>query len=337
MAVVGTSTTTASTAKLISLRHARYHAGLGGLLRFTAMFTTGVAATEQYVGLADETGSSAAFKNGLMVGYDGDTFGFHRFVNDAKVSVAQSSWDNVPASFDPTKLNVYYIQFQYLGAGRINLFVENPVTGDMDLAHSIIYAGLNTTPSMYNPNFEFTMWAANKATSSDLVVKSASYAFFVEGKSFPTELHQPLQSSGVQQKTSVTTEVAIFTIGNKTSYASKTNFIDIVIELVTASIEASSANNLGQIRLVKNASLGGTPSYSDINANNSVVEIDTAGTTVTGGVEIFPSALAGKNDKIAANVKVHEIILAPGETLTVAGLSANSATIDAAVLWRELF
>ena len=45
-AVVGSSTTTASTALFQSKQHAKYRAGLGGVARFTALFTTPVAVTE---------------------------------------------------------------------------------------------------------------------------------------------------------------------------------------------------------------------------------------------------------------------------------------------------
>lgn len=346
MAVLGTSTTTASDALFQSKRHAKYHSGLGGLQRFTALFSTGVAATDQLIGLADEIGSSATFKNGYMIGYNNsDTIGIHRFANDGVETILQSAWDDsldgTGASgmvADFTKLNVFEIRFQYLGAGEIQFCIENPKTGSFFIFHKIKYANSSTVPSCFNPNFNFTMWVDNKATSSDIVMKSASYGFFVEGKTKYQEIHQPDQSSGIREKTTVTTEVAIFTIRNKTTYASKTNFIDIVLLNTSAAIEASGANNLGNFRLVKNATLGGTPSYSDINTANSVVEIDTAGTTVTGGVELMAALLAGKNDSVLENLSDFDFIISPGETVTLVGASPNSAaTIDGTLLWKALF
>ena len=116
MAVVSSSTTTASTALFQSKQHAKYRAGLGGLNRFTALFTSPVAATEQYIGIMDETGSSAAFKNGYAVGYDGLTFGFHRFQNDSKITVTQADWDDPMDGTGPsgmtlyhTKLNIFHL------------------------------------------------------------------------------------------------------------------------------------------------------------------------------------------------------------------------------------
>ena len=212
-------------------------------------------------------------------------------------------------TLDQTKLNVYAIQYQYLGAGAIRLFIESDTTGMFILVHTIDYANNNTEPSVHNPNFHFALYVNNKATTSNMIVKSSSYAYFIEGQTSYVELHQPQNSSGFQTKAGVTTEVAIFTIRNKAVYASKTNFIDIFMENIVASIEASSANNLGEIRLVKNTTLGGTPSYNDINTTNSVVEIDIAGTTLTGGVEVFPVPLAGKNDRTLQNLTNYKIIL----------------------------
>ena len=345
MAVLETTVTTGSSAMLESKQHAKYKPGLGGLFRFTALYTSGAAGTEQYMGVMDETGSSEAFQNGYAIGYNGTAFSILVWRNDVLVTnLAQASWDDPldgsgasGITLDPTKINVFEINFQYLGGGNIYFFVENENTGRFITAHQIKYANLNTEPSVYNPNFRATMWVSNKTTASNVIMKSSSFAYFVEGKVPFIELHQPNESSGNREKTPVTSEVAIFTIRNKATYAGKTNFIDIQLEHMSMAIEASSANNLGTIRLVRDATLGGAPSYSDINTNNSVVEIDIAGTTVTGGKELISIDLAGKNDREAVLLTIFDFLINPGESVTLAGLSANGATIDGSLLWKELF
>lgn len=344
MLVASTGTTTASIADWEIAQHVKYKAGLGGLVRFTALFTTGIAGTEQCVGVADAAGSTASHINGFAIGYDGTTFGFLRWQGDALVTVAQSAWDDPldgtgasGMTLDQTKINVYFIEFQYLGAGAIKIWVESTVDGDMILAHTVLYSGAYTVPSIYMPNFHIMAYADNGATTSDVTLKTASMAYFIEGQTSYTELQQPQQSSNQQTKTTVTTEVAIFTIRNKATYAGQTNYLDLVLELISASIEAGGANNLGDIRLVRNATLGGTPSYADINTTDSIVEIDTAGTTVTGGKSLLNFDLAGKNDRSILELTNFNIILVPGETITVAASSAGSATINASLLWKELF
>ncbi|KKN63681.1 hypothetical protein LCGC14_0499150 [marine sediment metagenome] len=344
MGTVGTSTTTASTALMESRQHARYHAGQGGLSRFTALWSAPVEGTEMYVGLADEIGSIAAFENGFMVGYDGVTFGFHRFQNDTKITIALSEWDDPLDGSGPSgmtintaMLNVFQIQFQYLGAGPIKIFIEDDTNGKFILAHTVSYVNQNTEPSVHNPNFHHIMWVNNGGTTSDMIIRSGSFGFYIEGRTDLIQLHQPQFASGTQQKTSVTDEVAILTIRNKTTYASKTNFIDILIQGLLGAIDANQASNIGVVRIVKNATLGGAPDYSDINSSDSVVEMDTDGTDVTGGQELIGTPLSGQNDKDDRDVTDLKIILNPGDTLTVAGSSGNSATMAGGILWRELF
>jgi len=344
MAVCTTTTTTGRSAELKSTTKGRYRAGIGGLNRFTALFSTPIALSYQLIGIADEIGSSQPYKNGLMVGYVGTVFGVHRFKNDTITTVVLADCDDPldgngasGMTYVPTNLNVFQIRYQYLGAGRIEFWIEDDSTGEFVLLHTVLYANLNTTPSTYSPNYRFTMFVNNLATTTNLVLKCASYAYFVEGLTKEIELHQPQFSSDVIQKTAVTTETALFTIRNKTTYASKANFIDILLELLSVSIEASSSNNLATVRIVKNATLGGTPSYADIQATNSVMEIDVAGTTVTGGKSMGGFQLAGKNDKIIEGLLDYKIYLESGEWITIAVKAVNQATFNGNLLWKELF
>lgn len=263
MAVCGTGTTTGSKARLESHAHLKYRAGLGGLLRFTALFTAPVAGTEQFFGIMDEKGSSAEFKNGYAIGYEGTELRIERYHGDSVTTVTRANWDDPldgtgssGINLDFTKLNVFQIRYQYLGAGQIDFFTENPDNGKFYRFHRIKYANRNVTPSTENPNYHFQMYVDNGATTSNMIIKCASYAFFVEGQTTYTEIQQPQASSGTKSKSTVTTEVAIFTIRNRSTYNSKTNYIDILLERFGTSIEASFANNLGTIRLVKNATLG---------------------------------------------------------------------------------
>lgn len=347
MATIATGTTISSTSRLASTKPCKYREGLGGLLRFTAMFTAGIAGTNQYVGLGDEAGTGKALKNGYTIGYSGSSFRIQRWQNDVLVQeIDKANWDDPldgtgasKMTVDFTKLNVWEINYQYLGGGNIFFFVENKATGKFVKFHNLQYAGNYTVPSTYNPNFKFQVYVENGAVASNVAISTASYAYFVEGHTELTEIHQPQFSTGFQSKSAVTTEVAILTIKNKTTYptaAPVSNFVSILLERWVANIDNNGTTNVATLRLVKNATLGGTPSYTDINATNSLVSYDTAGTTVTGGTTICSGSLTGKNDSFAEDLRGFTIMLAPGDTLTVAALSANSATIQSSLLWKEL-
>ena len=346
MAVIGTGATTGSTAEFKSFHPAKYKAGQGSSTRFTMLLTTPTANTKQYFGIADERGSSATYKNGYTIGATGALLEIQRWKNDVLIPVARANWDDKldgtgasGITIVETNLNVCEITYQYLGGGMIYFKIENSDTGELVTFHKIKYANLNTSPSTFNPNYRFSMFVDNGSTTSNIVAKSASYAYFVQGKTNNINIHQPQFATGKRAKTTVTTEVAIFTIKNKTTYPtslSKTNFITIMLERFSSSIDNNGATNIGEIRLVRNATLGGSPSYADINASNSCVSIDVAGTTVTGGITILTQYLTGKNDSKQEDLVPYTIFLAPGETITVAGLSPASATINGSLLWKEL-
>lgn len=344
MADVSSGTTVGGSAALYSAHFVRYHTGLGGLFRFSALFTSPVSGTLQYYGIMDERGSTATFKNGLSIGYNGTTLGIQRWQNDSLQEVPRSSWDDKldgtgtsGLNIDFTKGNVFDIQYQYLGFGAINFYVQNPTTGLPTKFHTIKYAGTNTTPSTFNPNYKATIFVFNGSTTNNITIRSGSFGYFVEGMTQYIEVYRPQFSSGTISKTGVTTETALFTIRNDSTYASKTNFIDTILERLSVALDTNSTNNLGMIRLIKNATLGGTPSYTKIHATDSLCSIDTSGTTVSGGIEIFSTELAGKDDKLVEDLSNYLIIEHPGDTVTVAVSSSNSASISGSLLWKELF
>ena len=80
------------------------------------------------------------------------------------------------------------------------------------------------------------------------------------------------------------------------------------------------------------------PSYTDISTNTSVVDYDTAGTTLTGGQVIDFGVLGSTGSASESGSSVTDIILLPGETLTLA-VEATQGTTDATVgiRWVEDF
>lgn len=343
-AVLSTGTTAGSYAYLQTKTHARYRAGLGGLYRFTVQIDSDGTGTKHLAGLADKLGSTAAFNNGYCVGRDNDQYGFHRYQNDVRFTTPISSWDDPldgtgPSglTIDWTKLNVFFINYQYIGAGAQFIYYEDQDTGKVVLVHTAPYSNQNTVPSVYNPNFHGVLYVSNGATTTDYQISSASYAYFVEGRVKEFQIHQPQNTSDVVEVTGITAEVPLFSIRVKAQYASKDNYIDILLERIVASVEASAANNLAQIRVIKDPATLTGASWVDINTNNSVVELDTSATAFTGGNPIIVSPLAGKNDKTIENLVPYDIVGQESDVYTVTGLSANSATIRSALLWKELF
>lgn len=325
MAVVSSGAASTSSAILSSHDEVVYQPGQGVLARFTALFTEGVAGNTQEIGVGDDT-------DGFFVGYNGTEFGVLRRSNGTEYWTAQADFNgpfkssDLAKIFDSTKGNIYQIQYQWLGYGTITFSIYNPINNKYLVMHRIRYANLNTTPSTYNPSYPLRIKSNNTTNDTAVTIKSASMAVFVEGKATNTLLQE-----AIDNEKAVTSEVNILTIRNNATHQSVTNRSVVIPEIISVS---SDGTKPVKFRLYKNTTLGGTPSYTAIDADQSVVSYDTAGTTVTGGTRVL-EIFIGKEDGNAINIKgLFKLI--PGDTLTITAESASTSNASAAITWGEL-
>jgi hypothetical protein len=86
MAVLSTTTTNNGSAKIATKKALRYSPGLGALARFTAIFTTSAANSQQIIGLGDDT-------DGFYFGYNGTDFSVLRIQNGTLNWTSQTNWN----------------------------------------------------------------------------------------------------------------------------------------------------------------------------------------------------------------------------------------------------
>jgi hypothetical protein len=333
MAVLQTTAAASSSAKIETKRFLKYRPGQGCHVRGTALFTTGVANSEQLFGCGDDI-------DGFFFGYDGTSYGVLHRNNSVDTWIPQASWNGdtmdgtgpTGQNVDPTKGNVYEISFQWLGFGLVRFAIEDSNTGEFVTVHELRYANANTVPSLLNPSFPILWSAKNTTNTTNITVKGASCCAEIEGK---IEYLGPTNAIG-NSKTSVTTTFTnIITIRNKSTYQTLTNRTPINILKYSISVDGTKP---AEFQLVKNTTLGGTPSYTDISANTSVIEYDTAGTTLTGGQSIDFGTLGATGSASEGNTQTTDIILLPSETLTLAVRATQSTTdATAAIRWVEDF
>jgi hypothetical protein len=344
-----TGASASSTAIVYSARNLKYRPGQGALVRFTALFTTGVANSRQVAGLGFPN-----LVDGIFFGYDGADFSICNLKNSSWNCIPQTSWNvdvmdgtggaSNPSGqlLDPTKGNVFQIKYQYLGFGALYFSIEDKETGNFVLVHIIKYANTNTTPSLVNPSM-FLLWAAvNTTNTSDLIVKGASGYAAIEGKQ---ELLGPKYGES-SANTSVTTEIAAFTLKNCTTFNTVDNGGRIQVRSVTFGANTGGVGaGVTYLRVYKDTTLGGTPvfiphngSTSDngvtITSGNSIVSVDKAGTTVTGG-NLEWNAIVAVGNSMSADITDLNLYASPGETLTFAIESTQSATVGVGMTWSE--
>jgi hypothetical protein len=335
MAVLQTSTNSAGSALMETVRPLKYRAGLGALARYTGLFTTGVANSTQRIGVGDDN-------DGYFFGYNGADFGILRIQDGTETWTSQANWnidvmdgsngsDNPSnMTLDPTKINVFEIAYQWLGAGEIEFFIEDPADGQFAPVHRIRYANTNTVPSVYNATLPLSAKVINSGNTSNLTLKSASMAGFVEGKSKilgPTEVYDSTSTHS--------TETAFFHLRNKSTYLTLDNRVTCYLQKLSVGNDAVS---LSTFRVYRNATLSGVASWADINGDDSPMEVDEVQTYTSGGTLLF-SGVVGKDSGAVFNLMSDErgIIVRPGDVITVTSESSNNGAQAASLFWQEDF
>lgn len=346
-----TGTNSAGAVAFTSLKPARYRPGQGIVARFSYAFTTGVANSSQWAGMSNYTSSASntAFIDGYLFGYSGTGFGILHRNNSSDSFIAQASWNQDTCNgsgasgftLDPTKGNVFMIVFPYLGYGDIKFFIEDSTTGRWILAHIIRYANTSASTQVSNPSLSFYALAINSGNTTNLIGYCGSVGLFLSGVR-----HYLGAIFGIgNRKAAITTRTNVFSIKVATTY--NTVLVRGVIRLKSVSVAWDAGNDTALFDIVKNTTLGGTPVWNGVSgtvtdtatgaaitSGQSAVSIDTAGTTVTGGVIQYNSTMS-RNTAHQIDLTDYDLFLTSGETFTFAVTGDSSGAARVSVNWVE--
>lgn len=262
-------------------------------------------------------------------------------VAPTEVWVAQASWNGndifdgngiTGVTLDPTKGNVFQLDFQYLGFGSIRFYIEDPDDGELHLVHQIEYANSNTRPSLDNPSMTLHAAAINASNTSDIVLKTASMAAFVDGKRVTHGINRGIRRAATISSSG---DTPITSVRVNEVFASKQNRAEIKLNYISCAVEHSQPV---AINFFTNPTLTGA-SFSAIDSSTSTVYQDTSATAYSGGVFLFSIPL-GKSSNQVIDLK-DELDLGkfgPGDVLTLTAeyASGTNAAVRVAVNFTEL-
>lgn len=244
--------------------------------------------------------------------------------------VAQADWNVDPATWltDPTKGNVFQIDFPYLGYGNHLFYAENPNTGSFQLVHMIQWADANTQPSLGNPSMHCGVFAASLGSTTNLTAVSACVSSFIAG--IPGRTRNP--RSFRNEKNIGTTLTSLFTIRNRDQFGGKANQVEIEPLILTARTESTKG---ARGVIYANAVLGGETNFSYLNETNLVAETSTTETTAAAGSPLMEFDITSSATII--DLTPLRIRIPPGITLTVAAAVNSGAAADMSVglTWYE--
>lgn len=338
MAILQTSAANNGSSKVESKAAVRYIAGTGVFATFTARFTTGVASSRQEACLGDDT-------DGVCWAYSGATFGVILRNGGSDTFTAQTAFNvdrlnGAGASgftLTPTNLNLFKVEFGWHGSGPAKYYVFDALNGRWILAH-VIGTGV-TAPRILNPTLPLHLKVINTGNATNLTLASASMGGYREGGPSPAEDAMLSAPGAVGDLKSVTTELALVTLrDNATVFSGQTNRVRVKVTDLVLVGQSGTANVT--FRVLLNTTLGGAPSFTDFDATTSVAATDVAGTTVTGGRLVYQATVPsnGVGDNVVIDLTNRNIVLNPGDTVTVTATSSGAAqNCAASIMWSELF
>lgn len=326
MAVLTSSTATNGAANLKSKHVVRYRAGHEVYSIFTSLWANGgVAGAKQYIGLFTNT-------DGFFLGYNGTDFvvGRRKDSSDTVVSTFNGSAE-FTNRFDPTKLNIFSITFGWLGTAPVNFYWMNP-EGKMILIHQMKLPNTLTGPSTTNPVLPMSADITKTSGATSIVMKSGSWHGGVihNGDDQVADRYY----SKIISATAISTETVLINYQNVSTFQSKTNLVDIEGALLEA---ASDGTKIGLVKIYRNLAIGGTPSWANIDATNSVMQTDTAGTVTPSDANLLLAITLGRTDSQLISLKDLDFVIHPGETLTVTAQSTANMDFSFFLRWRERF
>lgn len=250
-------------------------------------------------------------------------------VTKTSTHIPQTTWNQDTASWlDPTKGNVYQIDYQYLGFGDIKFYVEDETTGYFKLVHILHIANKRTTPSLQNPSLRYGIYAVSLGSTTDLKVQSASVGLFVQGKIFKTR-----NPRAVKNTQSVSTSFTnVLTIRNRRTYNGFYNQIEI--EPINLTVSSESSQNV-EIEIRANATFSGETNFTNV-GTNLVSDIDTTSNTTSNGRLLAAFTLGSKGSE-SINLRDLDISVPPSLSLTITArvTGGASSNVTAALTYYE--
>lgn len=235
--------------------------------------------------------------------------------------IAQTDWNiNTFADLDPTKGNVYQVEYQYLGFGAITFSVEDGESGAFVEVHRIRYPNTATAPSLGNPSLRLGIYAVSLGSTTDLTVKSASMAGYIQGTAAKTRNPRAVDHT---QSLSNGAETTLIALRNRKTYNGKFNQVEIAPELLSIANEGSK-----NVKVKVRASTDpGVELLYTAAGTNLVSDVATDARTFSAGRVLVSAVVAGGQNAVIDLTKF-KIRMPPTLNLIVTGFKSSGAAAD---------
>jgi hypothetical protein len=311
-----------------------YRPGHNAFALFTYAFDTYKTGITQEIGVGDDNDGYV-----LTVGSDGKLAVIHRNGGVEVVTGADDfAFDPLDGSgvsgfiLDPSKMNIYRIEYGYLGILPPFLEVYGGALRGWIPFHTIDITNQVNTLVISDPYLGIRAKVTSDGTN-DVTNYSGSWLGGTIGVE-RTHLANDQFSFAYTKALGSAGTFAVFSLKVLDTYKTKTNKIPVDLHLFSVGVEG---NKPHIAYIYKNTTLT-SPSWNDIDANNSVMQYDIAGTLPGAPDGKMMRALPlGKADSGERLMEPGEVRVNAGDVLTfVVETTSSTSDIVASAHWDEL-
>lgn len=307
-------------------------------------FQNGSTITFIFLGTGSKAGTYSLSSTGTLAG----TFTQVRAgVADTNTWTEQGSWNHDtfggsgPSGYTlaPTALNIYQIDFGYLGSANINYRIYNPNTGRFELAHSISTAGTATTTNLQNPTFRMGYSAASLGSSgTNLTVTGGSAVAYQIGKSSPRET--PIGRIATAQVSTGNWE-EIVSVRVRGEFNGRVNLREILPQIASFAVDGTKPAEVGVFVWTDHEDHMkiGESSFAYEDVDDSCVEYVTAtGLTFASGSgeRLVAAAPVAKSGSERIDLSEQDVLIERAQVITLAARATSGTTdVTASLNWVE--
>lgn len=310
------------TAKITSRDTNRYVTGHDCVTMFTTIHPIPEAGTYTRHAYGDES-------NYVGFGNNETEFGIWKNFDGDIEFIPQSEWnEKLPKGYtlDATKLNIYMVNFGWLGIAPIQMKIYGGSKYGWITVHTFDTPNTRIKPHLGNPVLPIHAKVGRTSGSGDIVLKTASWRAGIVGKS-PTKTlaNRPHQTFITKAIPGGDIDTPVISIYNQDNFQGKTNHVRVRYGTVNIATDGTKAV---KIKVFRNGTLT-TPSWVNFNTYETPAQYDITSTTYTPGI-LIGGALSGKVDRQRINLFDNDVIIAvyPGETVTLTAASANATEVE---------
>jgi len=280
------------------------------------------------VGLGGSFGVTNNTGGGTFVGV-GSTIQPGSAPTDNWVYQSQFNIDNLDGTgpsrmvLDTSKLNIFQIQYEWLGGGKLSFAIEDYDTGSLVPFHTINYAGVNTTPSLANPSMRLGYASVNAApvvgTGTDVIVKGASMFGAIQGPIKHTSLPRAVLGTKATSTTAGTNQHMMTLKNNRITTDATVNVVnqrELILDALTAGAYMTTGKGLVLVSLYKNAKTTIIRQYQSL---TSAISYSTTNTTLSSSNtgQLLANFVINSENTIVEQLGAYRIALAPFQTVSL--------------------